>query len=121
MPPRTTAPRSRTTALATRAASATRVVVARAAPMVRRGASAAASAAREEKHTLTALAAAAALGYAEREDMLSNVSLIDGVDPKVQVALIAWGIGKWSKSKTAQHVATGLGSVAIYDAVRSRG
>ncbi len=120
MPPRTAAP-ARSTALATRARRTARVVYARAAPMVRSTARAAARAASEEKHTLTALAAAGALGYAEREGMLDNISIIDNVDPKVQVAVGAWLIAKFSKSKTFSHVATGLACVALYDGVRNRG
>lgn len=120
MPPRTAAP-SRSSQLATRARSTARVVYARAAPVVRATGRAAARAAAEEKHTLTALAAAGALGYAEREGMLDNVSMIDNVDPKVQVAVAAWLLAKFSKSKTASHVATGLACVALYDGVRNRG
>ena len=120
MPPRTAAP-SRSSQLATRARSTARVVYARAAPVVRAPGRAAARAAAEEKHTLTALAAAGALGYAEREGMLDNISMIDNVDPKVQVAVAAWLLAKFSKSKTASHVATGLACVALYDGVRNRG
>lgn len=120
MPPRTAAS-SRSSQLATRARSTARVVYARAAPVVRATGRAAARAAAEEKHTLTALAAAGALGYAEREGMLDNISMIDNVDPKVQVAVAAWLLAKFSKSKTASHVATGLACVALYDGVRNRG
>lgn len=121
MPPRTAAPPSRSSQLATRARSTARVVYARAAPVVRATGRAAARAAAEEKHTLTALAAAGALGYAEREGMLDNISMIDNVDPKVQVAVAAWLLAKFSKSKTASHVATGLACVALYDGVKNRG
>ena len=61
----------------------------RAAPIARRVGGATAKAAMSEKHTLTALAAAGALGYMEKEDMLANFTLIEGVDPKVQLALMA--------------------------------
>lgn len=114
-----TATRSRSTALA-RTQQRARVIVARAAPVARRVGGAALNAARDEKHTIAALVSAGVLGYADREGMLESWSLIDGIDPKVQLALAAFLVAKVSKSRTAAHVATGLGSVAIYDLVKSR-
>ena len=113
------------TATATRSAIAPwqargQMAMQRAAPVVRRVGSATAKAAMSEKHTLTALAAAGALGYMEKEDMLSNFTLIEGVDPKVQIALIAWGAGRFTKNNMLQHLATGLGSVALYDYIKNR-
>ncbi len=118
MPPRTA---SRSAALAPRPApSRARVIVARAAPIARRVGSAALQTARDERHTIAALVAAGALGYADREGMLESWSLVDGIDPKVQLALAAMVVAKVSKSRTAAHVATGIGSVALYDLVKNR-
>lgn len=120
MPPRTA---TRSTSLAQRAAPVAqraRVIVARAAPVARRVGGAALNAARDEKHTIAALGSAAVLGYADREGMLDSWSLIDGVDPKVQLALGLWLGAKFTKSRTLSHVATGVGSVALYDAIRNR-
>lgn len=119
MPPRT-ATRSASTSIARPAAQRARVIVQRVAPIARRAGSAALSAARDEKHTIAALVSAAALGYADREDMLSNFSIIDGVDPKAQLALALFIGARITKSKTISHVATGVGAVALYDAVRNR-
>lgn len=96
------------------------MAMARAAPVARRVGGAAAKAAMGEKHTIVALVASAALGYADREDMLERFSFIDGVDPKVQLALAVWLVGKMTKNNTIQHAATGIASVALYDAVKSR-
>jgi len=118
MPPRTAAaPR---TAMARPAPSRARVIVARAAPIARRVGGAALAAARDEKHTIAALVSAGVLGYMDREDMLSSWSLIDGIDPKVQLALGLYLGARFTKSRTLSHVATGVGSVAIYDLVRNR-
>lgn len=116
MPPRTA---SRSTALA-RTQQRARVIVARAAPVARRVGGAALAAARDERHTIAALVAAGVLGYADREGMLDSWTLIEGIDPKVQLALGAMLIARVSKSRTAAHVATGIGSVALYDLVRNR-
>ena len=96
------------------------MAVARAAPVVRRVGGAAAAAAVSEKHTLAALAGAGILGYLEKEDMLAQWSFIDGIDPKVQLALITWFAGRMTKNKTIQHVATGVASVALFDAIKNR-
>lgn len=114
------ATRSRSTAMARPAPSRARVIVARAAPIARRVGGAALQAARDERHTIAAVVSAGVLGYADREGMLESWSLIDGIDPKVQLALAAFLVAKVTKSRTASHVATGIGSVAVYDLVKSR-
>lgn len=119
MPPRTAA-RSTAIARPAPAPSRTRVIVARAAPIARRVGGAALQAAKDERHTLAALASAGVLGYADREGMLERFSLIDGVDPKVQLALGVYLAARFTKSRTLSHVATGVGSVALYDMIRNR-
>lgn len=115
-----TATRRPSTALAPRPPSRARVIVARAAPVARRVAGATARAAYAEKHTLVALGAAGLLGYLDREGQLDSFSMVDGVDVKAQVALALWVAGKFSKSQTIQHAATGVASVALYDMVKNR-
>lgn len=67
----------------------------------------------EEKHTIAAVGAAAALGFAKK----SGVSL--PAAPFLGVAgtygLAAWVIGKYTHSRTARHIATGLLSVAAFE------
>lgn len=118
MPPRTAA---RTTITRAPAPSRTRIMVARAAPIARRVGGVALQAARDEKHTIAAVVAAAALGYADRENMLESWSLIDGVDPKAQLALALFIASKVTRSRTVAHVATGVASVAVFDMVKNRG
>lgn len=83
--------------------------------LARRGASAAARAAASEKHTLTALGAAAALGYVEGSG--TSVPKIDALGVAGTYGAVAWGIGRFTKSRVAEHVATGLLAVAVRDMV----
>lgn len=79
---------------------------------LRRVGSAARSVAMSERHTAAAVGAAAVLGFAQR----SGVSLpkIDAIGTAGTYGLVAWGIGRWTRSTVMQHVATGLLSVAAY-------
>lgn len=101
-----------------RAQHVTRTVAVRAAPIVRRVGGVAARAAMDEKHTLAAVGGAALLGYLDKNGHLDNVSLVDGVDPKVQVGLLAWAAGRFTKNRMVQHVATGALSVAVYSMIK---
>lgn len=85
----------------------------------RRGAGRAAVAAREEKHTLAALAAAAAIGYAERTG--TKLPTLGPLDAKATTGLVLWAIGRFSKSKVIQHAATGVLSIAVYDMANGSG
>jgi hypothetical protein len=79
---------------------------------VGRGLSAAARSARDEKHTITAMAAAGAIGAAKRFGVtLPHVSALG--TPGTYGA-IAWLAARYLKSKTLSHVATGLLCVAAY-------
>ena len=88
----------------------------------RRGLVGAARAAMTEKHTLTALATAAGLGYIERERlrsptraaMIPHINAL-GVDGTVGAAL--WLAGRYTKNPILQHAATGALSCAIKTAV----
>lgn len=75
----------------------------------------AAKAAAQERHTLAALAAAAIAGAARRYDW--QLPTIGDMPPTLTWGLGAWAFGRWGKNKMAQHVATGLLSVGLYDAI----
>jgi hypothetical protein len=95
----------------------TRVVVAQAAGRIaRRAGAAAAYAAREEKHTIAAVVAAGAIGYAQREGMLDNIPHIQAIGPIGTLGGVAWALGRFMRSRVASHVATGLLSVAVFKA-----
>lgn len=93
------------------------VVVRKAAPVVRRGASVAARAAVDEKHTVAAVVAALALGYAENAGI--DIPSIPGLGDAGTLGVGAFLLAKFTKSRTARHVATGLLSVAAYQLGKS--
>lgn len=64
-----------------------------------------------EKHTIAAIAAAGVYGLVEKSGVA--IPHIGPLGPAATVGLIAWVYGRVSKSQTAQHVATGLLSVAV--------
>lgn len=78
---------------------------------IRRAASAVGGAAATEKHMLVAFAAAGAYGLAERAGM--PIPTIGPIGPAGTLAVAAWLYGKTQKNKTALHLATGLGCIAI--------
>lgn len=80
--------------------------------VARRGVSAAARVAREEKHTLIAVGAAAALGYAERTSM--EIPHIESLGVAGTLGAAAFAAGHYTKSRFARHLATGFLSVAAY-------
>ncbi len=77
---------------------------------IRRGGRRVASAAYSEKHTLTAIGAAIALGYAEKEKF--PIPSLFGFSPATTAGVIAWAVGKYGRNRIAMHVATGLLCVA---------
>ena len=83
--------------------------------LAKRGGQAAAALARDEAHTLTAMAAGAALGYVESRAIV--VPHIRALGVAGTYGGLAWGIARYSKNKMAAHVATGLLTCAIRDAV----
>jgi hypothetical protein len=85
---------------------------ARAKAIARRGASVGARMAMAEKHTAAAVGAAAVLGFAARSGV--QLPKIDAIGTAGTYGLVAWAIGRWTRSNVAQHVATGLLSVAAY-------
>jgi hypothetical protein len=88
------------------------------APMIKRAASAAVKAALTERHTLIAVGAAGALGVAERMQVpLPHLSFLGKAGT---YGVAAWIAGKATGNPTAQHVATGLLSVALYELTSGR-
>lgn len=79
---------------------------------VRRVAGAVGGAVASEKHTVAALAGAAALGLARRSGVA--IPTIGGLSPEATAGLAAWAYGRFSRNQTAQHVATGLLAVAVH-------
>jgi hypothetical protein len=77
---------------------------------IRRVGSAGAQLAKDEKHTFTALLAAAASGYVKGAGM--TVPYVDALGLEGTYGLVAWGIARYTRNRTAEHVATGLLSVA---------
>lgn len=73
-------------------------------------------AAQAEQHTLLALAAAGLFGWARRTGADLPKPLGEAIPAPLQYGLLAWVLGRWTRSRTAEHVATGLLSVGIYDA-----
>jgi len=84
----------------------------RAAGLARRGFSVASKAASSEKHTIAAVAAAATLGFMQR----SGVSLpkFDALGTAGTYGLVAWAGGRFMRSPTLSHIATGLMSISAY-------
>lgn len=85
----------------------------------RRAGSAVAAAARDEKHTLVAVGAAAALGYATRKgadgkSLSQKLPRIDALGVAGTYGILAWAGAKYTKNRTMRHVATGLLAVAAY-------
>ena len=114
-------PRSRSRAVAVRTRTVTpkvqivRVPTAvkrRATQVARRGVTKAAQVARDEKHTLTAVAAAAALGLAKRQGV--DLPKVDTLGTSGTYGAVAYVAARMTKSKTLAHVATGLLSVASF-------
>lgn len=91
--------------------SAPAAIARRAGRAVRRAAPRVGRAVASEKHTITAIVAAGVLGFAEK----SGVALpsLGPVGPAGTAGLIAWAVGRATKSQTASHVATGLLCVAV--------
>ncbi|MFZ4751097.1 MAG: hypothetical protein ACOYMM_11415 [Phycisphaerales bacterium] len=71
---------------------------------------AAAKAAASEKHTLAAVGAAAVYGYMRGRGVA--LPYVAALGQAGTYGLVTWALGRYTKSRTMQHVATGLLSVA---------
>lgn len=80
----------------------------------KRGMTAAAKAAYDQKHTVTALAAAGAAGYLDGQGSLASIPDPMGIGAMGMLAIGAFAGAKLMKNKTLDHVATGLGSIAVF-------
>lgn len=78
----------------------------------RRASSAAAKLASSEQHTIAATASAAVFGFMKRQNV--NLPHFDALGTPGTYGLVAWAIGRYTKSPMAQHIATGLLSVSAY-------
>lgn len=105
--------------VASPAVRSVRAVARRARPYARRGLTKAKKLALAEKHTLVATGSAAVLAYAEHSGWLEKLPTVGNIDKKAIVGLGAFVVAKYSKNPTMAHVATGLLSVAAYDAVKA--
>lgn len=85
---------------------------------LRRVAGKVAQAAVSEKHTITALAAAGALGLAERNDI--PIPYIEMLGKAGTLGAVAWIAGRFTGNNTMQHVATGLLSVAVHELAKGK-
>src|SRR4051812_17498819 len=88
------------------------VIVPRAARLARAGGRFAATQAMEERHTLVALGGAAIAGYVQRNNI--QVPHIAAIGVPGTYGLAAWALGRYTKNRTMQHLATGLLAVAAY-------
>jgi len=86
---------------------------------VRKIAGKAAQAALAEKHTITAVAAGAALGLAERNNL--PLPYLGVLGRAGTYGLAAWAIGKYTGNTMAQHAASGLLSIAAYELAKGGG
>lgn len=77
---------------------------------------AALQAAASEKHTITALVAAAAYGYAKKENM--DLPKVDQLGLAGTYGAALWLAGRFMKSRTMSHAATGLLCIAVSEAVQ---
>lgn len=82
----------------------------------RRAVSGIGRAAASEKHTLTAVGSALVFGIAQKSGI--NIPTVFGLSPEATAGIAAWLWGRMSKNNTAQHVATGLLSVAAHQFAR---
>jgi len=76
----------------------------------RRAGVAAAQAAVSERHTFAAVAAAAGYGFARSRGV--TLPYVSALGVAGTYGLAAWALGRYSKNRTMQHVATGLLAVA---------
>jgi len=87
----------------------------------KKGVSSAAKAALDQKHMIAAVGAAAALGFLEGSGSLPAGLDVAGVGIPATLAVGAFVASKAMKSRTLEHVATGLGSIAVYQMAKDAG
>ena len=85
----------------------------RAAPKARSAARSVGRAAIASKHQMYAVGSAAVLGYAIKSGW--KIPTLFNLTPAASAAIGAWAMGYFGKNQTAEHIATGLLSAAVYD------
>ena len=83
--------------------------------------SSSAGAAQEQKHAITAVGAAAAMGYLDATGNIPDSLNIAGIGKAGTLAVAAFFGAKMMKSKMLGHVATGLASAAAYNLAFDQG
>jgi len=68
--------------------------------------------ARDEKHTMAAVLASLVLGYLDKSGF--DIPTVPGLGRAGTLGVAAFAAAKFTNSKTARHVATGMLSVAAY-------
>lgn len=66
-----------------------------------------------EKHTMTAVAAGAALGLVKRNNV--PIPYIEAIGLPGTVGLAVWAVGRFTGNQMAQHAASGLLAIAAYE------
>lgn len=85
----------------------------------RRTGSRVASAANAERHTLAAVGAAAALGFLKRSKV--DLPKIDAIGTPGTYGLALWMFARFTKSRIAGHMATGLLCLSAYEFAQNLG
>lgn len=87
----------------------------------KKGISAAAKSALDQKHMIAAVGAGAALGFLEGSGSLPAGLDVAGIGIPGTLAVGAFVGSKVMKSRTLEHVATGLGAIAVYQMAKDAG
>lgn len=87
----------------------------------KKGVSSAAKAALDQKHMIAAVGAAAAMGFLESSGSLPAGLDVAGIGIPATLAVGAFIGAKAMKSRTLEHVATGLGAIAAYQMAKDAG
>lgn len=75
----------------------------------------------EQTHTMTAVGAAAAIGYLEGANMLTSLPQIAGLSSVQLAAVGAFAASQFTKNKTVDHVSTGLLAAAGFEMAKKAG
>lgn len=87
----------------------------------KKGISSAAKSALDQKHMIAAVGAGAALGFLEGSGSLPAGLDVAGIGIPATLAVGAFVGAKAMKSRTLEHVATGLGAIAVYQMAKDAG
>ena len=85
----------------------------------RRSGSRVASAANAERHTLAAVGAAAALGFLKRSNV--KLPMVAALGVPGTYGIVLWALARYTKSRIAGHMATGLLCLSAYEVAQNLG